>query len=217
MINLIKSILRKDRHYHMAVSMGVDSVAALLWLYRKGYSVTPIHFNHNIRPQNGIMMKKFYELCDTLCTLGIAETGGGLSTENECRGARLDFYSRVAPGGTIITAHHVNDWVESYIMNCFRGHCDKVPFELESKFPDFTISHPFLLCKKSDFRVFVERNGWSSYVVEDDSNFLIKGSRRNWLRNSIIPSMAGQKVCLNKYAVRRIMKQVETVDNDDTI
>jgi tRNA(Ile)-lysidine synthase TilS/MesJ len=209
MIKIIKQILPKEKHYHLAVSMGLDSIAALFWLKWKGYSFTPLHFNHNLRAQNGTMQDKFLELCNFLNIEGRTEIGVNLQTENDCRQARLDFYSRSAKDGTIITAHHLNDWVESYLLNCFRGHPSKRPFELESKFPNFTVIHPFLLTKKDDFRQFVQRNGWSKWIVEDETNSVVKGSRRNWLRCDIIPMMKKQKLSLEKYAKRRIASQIE--------
>jgi tRNA(Ile)-lysidine synthase TilS/MesJ len=210
MIKVIKSILPKDKHYHIAVSMGVDSVAALFWLRWKGYSFTPLHFNHNLRAQNGTMQDKFLKLCSFLNLEGKTEIGIGLKTEAECREARLNFYSKTAKDGTIITAHHLNDWVESYLLNCLRGHPNKHPFELESKFPNFNVAHPFLLTRKEDFHQFLKRNGWTDWVVQDESNSVIKGSRRNWLRCDIIPEMKKQKLSLEKYAKRRIEKLAET-------
>lgn len=212
MIKIIKEILPKDRHYHLAVSMGADSVAALFWLRWKGYQVTPIHFNHNLRAQNGTMQEKFLSLCEKLGIQGKTEIWViGEGTEAECRAARLDFFSRAAKGGTIITAHHLNDWVESYLLNCLRGHPNQRPFELETKFPDFNIVHPFLLSKKSDFRELLDRNGWNEWVVEDESNTTTKGSRRNWVRKTILPEMTRQSLSLEKYAQRRILKLKERV------
>jgi tRNA(Ile)-lysidine synthetase-like protein len=211
MIKIIKHILPKDRHYHVAVSMGTDSVAALFWLRGKGYKITPLHFNHNLRAQNGTMQERFLALCDKLGIEGKTEIGFNLKTEADCRNARLNFYSNAAKNGTIITAHHLNDWVESYLMNCLRGHPNKHPFDLESKFPDFTVVHPFLLTRKQDFKQFIERNGWSEWVVEDESNKTIKGSRRNWIRNFVLPEMTRQKLSLEKYAKRKISKLAEMV------
>lgn len=211
MIKVIKQILPKDKQYHLAVSMGTDSVAALFWLRWKGYQVTPIHFNHNLRAQNGTMQERFLALCDKLGIQGKTEIWvKGAGTEAECRAARLDFFSRAAKGGTIITAHHLNDWVESYLLNCLRGHPNQRPFELESKFPDFNIVHPFLLSKKSDFRELLDRNGWSEWVVEDDSNATTKGSRRNWVRQVILPQMISQGMSLEKYAKRKIQRDVSS-------
>ena len=206
MIKIIKSILPKNQHYYVAVSMGVDSVAALLWLRSKEYKVTPIHFNHNLRAQNGTMHEKFLSLCNFLNLEGKSEIGLGLKTEEDCRNARLNFYSKVAKDGIVITAHHLNDWVESYLMNCFRGHPNHLPFELSSNFDNFKIVHPFLLTKKADFKQFLERNSWTQYVIEDETNPVVKGSRRNWVRNVILPEMNRQQISLEKFAQRKIQK-----------
>lgn len=211
MIKIIKSVLPRDKEYHLAVSMGADSVAALFWLRWKGYSVVPLHFNHNLRSQNFIMHERFKELCAKLNLEGKSETWvKGMGTESECRQARLDFYSRAAAGGTIITAHHLDDWIESYLLNCLRGHPAKRPFELESRFPDFKIVHPFLPTRKRDFIQFLERNDWMKWVVEDETNKVVKGSRRNWIRSAIIPEMTRQRLSLEKYAKRKILKLERT-------
>jgi len=211
MIKVIKDLIPRDSSYHVAVSMGVDSVAALLWMLWKGYKVTPLHYNHNLRAQNGAMQDKFIEMCGEFNLLGKTDIGINLHTEDECRQARLDFYSRVAKGETIVTAHHRDDWVEGYLLNCFRGHPNNDPVPLQSRFPDFTVVHPFLPSLKSDFREFLERNGWMKWVVEDESNREIRGSRRNWIRTSIIPEMARQRLSLEKYALRRIKKRAEEI------
>lgn len=211
MIKVIKQILPKDQPYNLAVSMGADSVATLFWLKGKGYDITPLHFNHALRPQNHEMHHKFEELCRALNLEGKSEIGSGLKTEAECREARLDFFSRMSDGRSIITAHHLNDWVESYLLNCFRGHPNHNPFELVTEFPQFTILHPFLLTKKLDFYQFLSRNGWMSYVVEDETNQVTKGSRRNWVRNDIIPQLKLQKISLEKFAKRKVQKLLERV------
>lgn len=211
MIKIAKQLIPKENHYFLAVSMGLDSVGALFWLKSKGYNITPLHFNHNLRAQNGTMHERFLELCKDLNLESKSDIGIALKTEAECRQARLNFYSRVANGGTIITAHHLNDWVENYLLNCLRGHPNHTPIEFTSNFEHFQIVHPFLLTRKEAFKQFLERNGWIKYVVEDESNRVTKGSRRNWVRNAIIPQMISQKMSLEKYAKRRITQRLERV------
>jgi tRNA(Ile)-lysidine synthase len=212
MIRVIKQILPKERHYHLAVSMGVDSVAAMFWMRWKGYNFTPLHFDHNLRPQNGIMHERFHELCSKLGIEGKSDIWAkGMGTEAECRQARLDFYKRAAGGGIIVTAHHLDDWIENYLLNCFRGHPHHHPLELESSFPEFRVVHPFLPTRKEDFRQFLERNDWNGWVVEDETNRVVKGSRRNWIRRSILPEMTKQRLSLEKYAKRKIKKMAESI------
>jgi tRNA(Ile)-lysidine synthase TilS/MesJ len=213
MIRIIKQILPKDAKYHLAVSMGSDSVAALFWMRWKGYDVVPIHFNHNLRAQNATMHDRFLALCQNLGLEGKSEIWPkGMGTEAECREARLDFYGRVAPGGNIVTAHHLDDWIESYLLNCFRGHPNHRPFEPVSDFGKFRILHPFLPTGKRDFCEFLKRNGWQEWVVEDQTNRIVRGSRRNWIRNSILPEMRQQRMSLEKFAKRKIKKMSESTE-----
>ena len=206
MIKIIKQLAPQDQHYYLAVSMGVDSVAALFWLKSKGYNITPLHFNHNLREQNHKMEFRFKELCQKLNCAGTSSVGSNLKTEAECRTARLKFYEEAACGGKVITAHHLNDWVENYLLNCFRGHPNHMPFELTSHFQNYQIIHPFLLSTKKDFEQYLDRNKWMCYIVEDESNSVIKGSRRNWIRKNIILEMNSQKLSLEKFAKRKIEK-----------
>lgn len=209
MIKIIKQILPKQDHSYFAVSMGVDSVAAYLYLKNKGYNVTPIHFNHKLRSQNDLMEEKFIELCEATNVKPIVGYGKDLKTEAECRQARINFYSNVANNKIIITAHHINDWVESYLLNCFRGHPNREPFSLISNFDNFKIIHPFLLSRKKDFEQYLERNNYFCYTMEDETNSSTKGSRRNWIRQQIIPEMIENKLSLENFAERRIKNMLE--------
>lgn len=209
MIKIIKNLVPKNEKYYFAVSMGVDSVAAYFWMKSKDYNVKPIHFNHKMRIQNDLMEEKFIELCKATNEKPIVGRGINLKLENDCRNARIAFYESVVDENSyMITAHHINDWVENYLLNCFRGHPHHNPFELESDFGKFFIVHPFLLSKKKDFIQFVERNNLKKFIVEDETNSNSNGSRRNWLRNTIIPEMKKNKLSLEKFAERKIKNQI---------
>ena len=211
MIKFIK-VFPKNEKFFLSLSMGVDSVAAFHYLLSKEYKFVPVHFNHNLRSQNDIMEKKFFDLCKKFNINGKAGSKLGFNygvciTEADCRNARLNFYKSL--GGNIVTAHHLNDWVESYLLNCLRGKPHHKPFELISEFSEFKIIHPFLLSRKKDFFEYVSRNGLKEFVEEDETNFLVKGSRRNWVRNKLIPDMKDQKLSLEKYALREIKKEID--------
>jgi len=210
MIRVIGELLDRSRPYFVALSMGVDSLAAFFWLKNNGYQITPVHFNHGLRPQNDEMLNQFLKLCDDFNLSGLHESGCGLKTEQDCREARLAFYAKV--GGSILTAHHLNDWVEGYLLNCFRGHAEHTPIPLWSDFPNFRLIHPFLLSRKKDFFEYLERNDWIRYTVEDESNSFLKGSRRNWVRSVIVPEMIAQKISLEKFAKKNILSAVERLE-----
>lgn len=204
MIKIIKSIVPKDQKYHFAVSMGVDSVAAYVWMRMKDYDVVPVHFNHGLRPQNNLMESKYRELCEATNAEPTVGYGSGLKTENDCRHARLVFYSTFGYNSKIITAHHINDWIESYLLNCFRGCPRNDVIYPRAIFTGFSILHPFLLSRKKDFAQFAKRNDLMKFVVEDETNSSTSGSRRNWIRNMILPEMARQEMNLEKFAKRQI-------------
>lgn len=208
MIKIIKSILPKEKKYFVAVSMGVDSVAAVSFMKNRGYNVVPIHFNHNLRQQNQNMVDAFDIFCNDMNLEGYIGEGTDLVTEKDCRDARIDFFKSLCYNANVVTAHHLNDWVESYLINCFRGQPHHSPFNLISSFDSFSVYHPFLLTKKSDLIQYAERNGLLKYVVADESNNITKGSRRNWLRNIIIPEMKKNKLSLEKFAQKKILKLI---------
>jgi tRNA(Ile)-lysidine synthase len=209
MIRVPREILSKEKHYYIAVSMGIDSLAAMFWMINEKFSVTAIHLNHSLRPQNDEMQESFVRVCKSFSIPYITESIKCDPSESDCRTKRLEFFSSVAKGGTVITAHHLNDWVESYLMNCFRGCPEKRPFDVETRFKDFNILHPFLLTRKSDFEQYVDRNMFMRFFVEDETNHINKGSRRNWVRNDLIPILKQQDISLEKFAKRSVNELYE--------
>jgi tRNA(Ile)-lysidine synthetase-like protein len=218
MISLISEILpNKNQDVYIAVSMGVDSVAAMFYLSSHGYKLTPVHFNHKMRPQNDQMQENFRRMINDYGYEGRSEIGYGgrnLKTENDCRKARLEFFRNLPSkeNKIIITAHHLDDYQESYLLNCFRGHPEYKSINLISDFGSFKIVHPFLLTEKKDFVQFSERfdkGKLKQYITQDETNDIIKGSRRNWIRNIIIPELTNQKISLKRFCRDQIDSQIQ--------
>lgn len=215
MIKLIKQLLPpKDTPIFFALSMGVDSLAGFLYLRQKGYKVVPLHFNHCLRYQNDEMEEQFSKLSQKLedPTFQVGGPNKSLKTENDCREARFEFFGRHCSGGILVTAHHLDDYVESYLLNCFRGQPEYRPIRLSCDFPAFKVVHPFLLTEKRDFIDFMDKSPYKQYIVSDESNKEIKGSRRNWIRNVIVPEMVKQKISLKKRSRELINKDIEELD-----
>ncbi len=209
MIHLIKQITPQNERIAVAVSMGVDSLAAYFFLQSRGYNVFSIHFNHRLREQNNVMEQKVREV---LPYTKIGYFNGKSGTESDFREARFDFFRKVCEETGckyVITAHHLDDCVESYLLNCFRGHPEYKPMSLITKFDGFSVLHPFLLTEKQDFIDYVQKYDLARYVVADETNDVIKGSRRNWIRKTIIPEMESQKLSLKKYCKRLISSELE--------
>lgn len=208
-IKTIKAIVPERALF--AVSMGVDSFAGYHYLKRH-CQLVPIHFNHGLRPQNDLAAKAFVECVGDESDVG---QGSGLKTENDCRNARLEFYRKMAQKHgirTVITAHHMDDWIENYLLNCFRGQPDRKPFNLLSEFGLFNIIHPFLLSCKASLIQYALRNELFHLTVHDETNYQIKGSRRNWIRNVIVPELTKQEISLRKHANNQIMKELNNYE-----
>jgi tRNA(Ile)-lysidine synthase len=121
--------------------------------------------------------------------------------EDVLRKQRLKFFSSL--NKDIILCHHLNDAVESYLMNTLKGCPEYIPIPIITKFHDnnFNIIRPFLKTKKKDIESYVINNNLYDFVVEDPTNNDNK-YRRNLIRNSILPSLDKfglEKVVLKKF------------------
>lgn len=195
-------------------SGGVDSVAALHYFFKKNisnYRVNGYHFNHKLRPQNDLMAEKVAELCKHFnIPLLYSKATKPLKTEDECRKARFEPLKNYRDS-IIITGHHLNDCVESYLLNCFRGHQGYLPIPFYTQLKeekDIFISHPFLLTQKEKLKQYCIKHNLMQYVEEDDTNSSIVGSRRNLLRNQIIPILEEEKFGLEKIVKKIIEKRL---------
>lgn len=192
---------------YVAISGGVDSIAAAYFLRKYGIQKA-YHFNHKMRPQNDMMEQKVRAFCEKHGIKLIVKWGSNLSTEAECRNARINtFFNTI--GGTLITAHHLDDAAESYLLNGFRGHFEYLPIPIYSSFKTGQIIHPFLLQEKSKFQQIAKQHNLEEFVEEDETNEQIKGSRRNWIRNSIMPLLEQEQIGIKKIVKKRYMERVD--------
>jgi tRNA(Ile)-lysidine synthetase-like protein len=113
--------------YIIAVSGGVDSMSLLhLMTQREGYELIVAHCNHGIREGAdedeefaGNIAKK-YGLGFRITRLNLSQN----ASEDEARRARYDFFNSVFEDENtdgIITAHHLDDRIETMLLNQQRG------------------------------------------------------------------------------------------------
>ena len=187
MIRIKSKQLPKD--FVFLLSGGVDSVAAAHWLkhnYNRNFCA--IHFNHGVQKINDEMEEKVRTFCrDNQIPLSVYYRDSYLFpdvTENGLRKFRLEVINNI--GGDFVTAHHLNDAVENYVMNFIKGIPDYKPIQEVSVGGAARIYHPFLRVNKKSFIDFAARNNLGEYIIEDPTN---KESicLRNKIRNVIIP------------------------------
>jgi tRNA(Ile)-lysidine synthase len=187
MIHINKTILPES--FSFAISGGVDSLAGCHLLKTLGYNFKAIHFNHNQREQNQKMVDGCKKFCDDFeieLTIGKCVVKYSKNIEDNLREERLSFFDTI--GGDIVMAHHLNDCVESYFMNCLKGCGEHKPIQEITRFDKFTILRPFIRNRKQEFIDWSKRKGLDDYLVVDETNTDSK-YERNWIRNEILPKI----------------------------
>jgi tRNA(Ile)-lysidine synthase len=189
--------------FSIAISGGIDSLACAHLLKTLGYTFKAIHYNHNQREQNELMVdgcKKFCDDHDIELIVGKCDVKYTKNIEDGLRKERLKFFGEV--GGNIITCHHLGDCLEQYMMNFLKGCPEYKPIQQISEFDKFTILRPFIKNSKSKLEDWVKAKDLWKYLVVDETNSDSK-YERNWIRNEILPMIEKrrglEKVVLKKF------------------
>ena len=202
-------------------SAGVDSIAISHYYQKRinnKYGAWNIfHFNHQQRPQNDLMKQRYLEFGyahdiprkSPVLLKNEGYYGNDVQpTEDSLRQARLNYIKDHHYHNIFITAHHLDDATESYMMNVLRGKEGFLPIPFITEVGRNLIVHPFLFTKKKDFREYAERNDLMKFVVEDETNKVTKGSRRNFIRNEIMPLIQREKMGLDTIVKKKMNERL---------
>jgi len=163
----------------IAVSGGVDSMAALDFVRRK-HSVTAYFFDHDT-PTSKAGLKVVRHYCDRM---GIPIKVGTHTRDKYTKESLEEYWrnQRYAwlnqQPDTIITAHHLDDCVETWIWGCLNG-TPRLP-----KAHIKNIIRPFLSTTKADLINWCKKNEIAYY--EDVTNTDIAFTR-NYIRHELMP------------------------------
>lgn len=198
-----------------ALSAGVDSVACSHFLASKGRLAGIVHANNRLTADDDKMEQAAYNLAKYLKlpfnferNYEKYEKG---SVEDWCRQKRFGFFERFSGKlpyrPTILTAHNLDDCVESYLINCLRGHSDFKPMPITSEFINFSLARPFLLTSKQDMVQYCRDNNLMQFVIDDPLNKdTLK--MRNWLRLDLIPQI-NSRVNLKTVVRKKVEKNLK--------
>ena len=175
---MIKLLVPLPKKITIACSGGVDSMAIVDFLKRK-HDVTLAYFNHGT--EHGLEAFKFVvNYCNDhnihmLYGSCRSERGINESQEEYWRRERYDFLSEIGP---VITCHHLDDCVETYIWSSLHGTPKVIPLTRGN------VLRPFLTTRKDEFKSWCIRHDvpW----IEDESNQDTK-YMRNYVRNVMMP------------------------------
>lgn len=111
--------------YVVAVSGGVDSIVLLDMLTKKGEDIVVAHFDHGIR-ETSSADARFVEALAGKYGLAFEHSRvelGKHASEADAREKRYEFLHHIAKkyDGTIVTAHHQDDLIETISINLQRG------------------------------------------------------------------------------------------------
>jgi len=188
------SLIPKNEQFTIACSGGIDSIAITHHLVKNWFWVKPLvlHVNNrlfesdNIAEQNTKRLAQLLGCCTDIHQREIYDKKRDL--ESKCRTTRMDSYKQ--SGMNVIVCHHLDDAVESYLMNCFKGTPEYKPIPEKTEIcsiPGYrrNILRPFLLTtNKKELEKYCMDNNLMQYVVNDPLN---KDSTRGWLRREVIP------------------------------
>ena len=200
--------------YVVAVSGGVDSVVLLhLLSSRPGLRLTVAHLDHGIRPESAGDERFVRQLAAKMKLPFEAERVelGPAASEAAARRVRYDFLERVstaAKADAIVTAHHLDDVLETAVINLVRGGGRKGLTALNSR-PG--LARPLLRVTKREILDYAA--GQSLEWREDDTN---QDGRylRNHIRHHLMPKLTNeQKLRLSQV----IERQVGVNDEMDTL
>lgn len=214
---MIKMLGRVDRDFILTLSGGIDSMVALDFLTRRKRNVLALHFDHGT--EYGASAREYVEEFCALNNIPLVvgrisrDIEPGESKEAYWREQRYSFFESwdspinfkigsFQPSffkhSKIVTCHHLDDVVETYLFSSIRGNSKLIPYS-RGKY-----IRPFLLTKKKDIVDYAERYGvqW----LDDPSN-LNQDFTRNFIRHTLLPNALKVNPGLYKTVKRKVIDQ----------
>lgn len=169
------------RKIHVAVSGGVDSIAALHFLSRN-HEVTAVHINHN-EGNSDKAEAVVRKLCKSVrCNLIVKRIVNKqplrTSLEEFWRNERYSVFHSI--NNVLVTAHTLDDCVETWVWSSLHGESKIIPYTNRN------VLRPFRLNDKSQFIKWASKHNLT--WVEDNSNADLTLTR-NYIRNVMMPSI----------------------------
>jgi tRNA(Ile)-lysidine synthetase-like protein len=194
--------------YVIAVSGGVDSMSLLdILASRPQIGLIVAHFNHGIREDSDKDEELVRRRADELnlpFEVGYGSLGPKAS-EAAARKARYDFLHSVKDkyqADSIITAHHLDDALETAIINLIRGTGRK---GLSAISANKQVRRPLLSYSKSEILIYARAKAiiWREDETNDSDDYL-----RNYLRKGVLKRLSD----IDK---RRIQENIDKVAEID--
>jgi|TARA_Y100000310_G_scaffold229121_1_gene231465 tRNA(Ile)-lysidine synthase len=196
---MIKLSLKLPKHLAVAVSGGPDSMAALDFL-SQNRDIVAFHFNHGTE-HSSEAESVVREYCDDN---GISlvvgdlkqEIPNGVSREDFWRKSRYKFFEQEAGHLPVVTCHHLDDVIETWLFTAFHGEARLIPSRRGRYI------RPFLETRKAVFEDWCDRKD-VPYIIDPsntDTSFM-----RNYIRHEIVPKVLRVNPGLAKVLRKKII------------
>lgn len=187
-------LFAKDEKLLLAVSGGIDSVVLAELCHRCGYAFVVAHCNFQLRGEESERDEQFVRglgqrygaevLVERFDTTGYA-ADRKVSIQVAARELRYAWFEGIVKAGKIrwiVTAHHLDDNIETMLMHFFKGTGISGMRGILPKQGDLV--RPLLFARKEDLIAYAGQTSLS--WVEDSSNASDKYTR-NFFRHRLIP------------------------------
>lgn len=199
----------------VACGCGAESMAIIDFLRRGGREVIVAYYHHGTQFGNDCLeFLKEFPLRRSVwdpepLNLVTYETNDqkkpkGVSLEEYWRNCRYEFFKKLSAehDAPVITCHHLDDVVETWIWSSFHGEGKIIP----------PVSHnglvirPFLLNRKAEFINWCTRRGipFLTDPSNDDTSFM-----RNFIRHEIVEKALVVNPGLHKVVAKKIISHLE--------
>ena len=198
----------------VAVSGGLDSVCLLHLLKNAGYNIAAAHANFKLRGEASELDQALVkDICEKnqipFFTKVLKIDKKKENVQLKARELRYEWFSELMDSEEfdyLVTAHHLNDRIETFFINLLRGSGIKGLKSIPQKTD--RILRPLLLIEKSDLKDFASANKWE--WREDASN-----ATDDYLRNTIRHGIAETFSKLSPSANENFGKSIEFLSEAD--
>ncbi len=194
----------------IAVSGGVDSMVLLHLFVRAGISVGAAHVNFGLRAEAADEEDHVRQTCVAMKiplfvrhfeTRKFAEDNK-LSIQVAARNLRYDFFQEVAESegyNWVATAHHINDNLETVLLNLVRGTGIDGLTGIPAK--QGRVIRPLLFATRADILEWAREN---KIPWKEDASNLDDHYHRNLIRNQVVPRLRELNPSLEKSFARTL-------------
>lgn len=197
------------RTVNVACSGGVDSMAAVDFL-RRNHNVNILFFNHGTDTSLEALefLKKFVdrknrEFNPKPIGTNISIEVGNISRSKKLRESEEEYWRNERYAffhnreEEVITCHHLDDCVETWIWSSFHGEGKIIPYSNRN------VIRPFRMNRKAEFVNWCRRNDvpWIEDVSNEDTSYM-----RNFIRHEVMQKALVVNPGLHKVILKKIKK-----------